>query len=372
MQKRIAIVLHAGIGGGHFSQGQPAIGKVVEQLACDFDVIVYSKLRPDCKAKFPGFKVYSAPDAIGTGWFRWLYLVVSIMLNHIRKPHHLFYSFWGYPAGFIATCLGKVLNKPSIIHLQGGDATRIDSLEYGVFYRTFSKKLSAWAYRKTSLLIALTAFQKHDLRRNGIYRRVEIIPYGPDLKIFRLNENKFSGDIVRFIHIGNHTPVKDQKTLLDAFNRIVRKIEKCRLKFVGYDAFEGELKNYAIQLGIDQYVEFVGPVPYNQIPHLLFDADIMLHTSIYEGQATVISEAAACGVLLAGTRVGLLADLGDDFGLIVNVGDADNLAEKVLGALVEKGRVKEYVRRARKWVEKHDHKWTVETIKTHLTYLMKA
>lgn len=372
MQKRIAIVLHAGIGGGHFSQGQPAICKVVEQLACDFDVIVYSKIRPDYGAKFPGFKIYSAPDAIGPGWFRWLYLIVSIMLNHIRKPHQLFYSFWGYPAGFIATCLGKILNKPSIIHLQGGDATRIDSLEYGAFYRTFSKKLSAWAYRKTSLLIALTTFQKHDLCRNGINRRVEIIPYGPDLKMFRFNENKFNGEIVKLIHIGNHTPVKDQKTLLNAFSRIVREIDKCRLKFVGYDAFEGELKNYAIQLNIDRYVEFVGPVRYNQIPHFLFDADIMLHTSIYEGQATVISEAAACGVLLAGTRVGLLADLGDDFGLIVNVGDADNLAERVLNVLGEKRKSKEYVKRARTWVEEHDHEWTVETIKTHISHLIKG
>ena len=61
MQKGIAIILHAGIGGGFFSQGQPVIGKFVEQLALEYDVTVYSQLPPNVEFTGSNFYIYSAP-----------------------------------------------------------------------------------------------------------------------------------------------------------------------------------------------------------------------------------------------------------------------------------------------------------------------
>jgi glycosyltransferase involved in cell wall biosynthesis len=49
-------------------------------------------------------------------------------------------------------------------------------------------------------------------------------------------------------------------------------------------------------------------------------------------------EAFASGVLVAGTRVGLLADAGDE-SITVDPGDAEGLAEKILQLIREPARV---------------------------------
>jgi glycosyltransferase involved in cell wall biosynthesis len=242
---------------------------------------------------------------------------------------------------------------------------------YGAFYGSLSRKLSTWAYERASLLIALTGFQRNSLERHGIKRSMEVIPYGPDLNMFDFHKIELPRNIVRFIHIGNHSPLKDQKMLLDAFNLISERIN-CSLTIIGHDALNSELRNYTRTLGIDNLIEFIGPSPYHEIPGYLSNADVLLHTSLYEAQATVISEAAACGVLLAGTRVGLLHDLGDDFGLVVDVGDAEGLAEKVLGTVADKNLIETYTEKARAWVEKHDERFTTRTIKEHLHHLLKS
>ena len=369
MKKRIAIWIHGGIGGGNFSQGQPVIGKLVAGLAMNYEVIVYSQLLPNKEFIAQGFTIHSASENTKLPWFRWLYLLLIFFNNHFKKPHQLIYSFWGYPAGLFAVALGRLFRKPSVIHLQGGDSVCMPEFRYGVFYGFMSRKLSFWSYTHSSLLIALTQFQKKNLESFGIKRRIEIIPYGPDLSMFNFHRNKFQNDRYRFIHIGNHNPLKDQATLLNAFRIISDNLKNCNLRIVGYDALNGELKKFSVQLGIDDSVEFIDQAPYEEIPGYLYNADVILHTSLFEGQATVISEAAAAGVLLAGTRVGLLSDLGDRYGLIVNVGDAQTLAEKVLNALKDLNVVFAYIRNAREWVEEHDHQWTIDRITSHIQKL---
>jgi glycosyltransferase involved in cell wall biosynthesis len=371
LKRRIAIWIHGGVGGGNFSQGQPVLNKIIESLKMDFEIIIYSQLGPNPEFIAHGFILNTAPRIVKSMWLRWLYLAVLFAYRHIKNPHQLIYAFWGYPAGIIAVFLGKLFKKPSIIHLQGGDSVSIPELRYGTFYSPFSKKLSCWAYNKATLVIALTQFQKINLKKHGIKRQVEIIPYGPDLTMFKFNGDKFQKGITRFIHIGNHTLIKDQMTLLKTFRIISNNIKNSRLTVIGHDALNGTLKKNAIQFGIENVVEFLGPVPYSEIPHYLDEADVILHTSLYEGQATVISEAAACGVLLAGTRVGLLSDLGDNYGLIADVGDADSLAEKVLKVLEDKNLVIAYIARSRKWAEKYDHQWTTNSIKFLINSLIR-
>lgn len=370
MKKRIAIIMHAGIGGGFFSQGQPVIVKLVEHLALEFDITVYSQLPPNADVKFKGYRLYSPPVMIKPVWLRWMVLITLINAHQLKQPYKLFYSFWGYPSGFFAALLGNLWNKPSVIHLQGGDATSIPMFRYGAFYGSVSRRLSTWAYEKASLLIALTKFQRINLEKHGIKRSVDVVPYGPDLNLFAFHKTEFPQETVRFIHIGNHSPLKDQKMLLDAFS-LIRKRVKCSLTIIGHDALNGKLKIYARSRNIEESIKFVEASPYNEIPAYLSNADVLLHTSLYEAQATVISEAAACGVLLAGTRVGLLHDLGDEFGLVVDVGDAEGLAEKILSTSTNKNLIEAYTAKARAWVEQHDEQYTIRTIKEHLHHLVK-
>ena len=113
-------------------------------------------------------------------------------------------------------------------------------------------------------------------------------------------------------------------------------------------------------------MDFYGPVVYSAMPEHYAWADMMLHTSLYEGQGIVIAEAAMCGVLIAGTSVGLISDLGDSGTVAVPPGDFRLLADKVLESLNNPAVGEEKRRIAFAWAKEHDFLWMVDQYKTLL------
>jgi glycosyltransferase involved in cell wall biosynthesis len=103
-------------------------------------------------------------------------------------------------------------------------------------------------------------------------------------------------------------------------------------------------------------------LPHVEMPAQYGSADIIFHTSLSEGQCMALTEAAASGVLLAGTRVGLLYDLGDGYGITVEPGDYKNLAEKTISILNKPEELKTKIELARRWSEDHDLRWTVSQL----------
>jgi len=116
-------------------------------------------------------------------------------------------------------------------------------------------------------------------------------------------------------------------------------------------------------------VEFVGAVSHQQMADHYQWADVMLHTSWYEGQAIVIAEAAMSGVLIAGTAVGLVSDLGDSSAIQVPTGDFQLLAEKTLHILDDEVRASHMREMARAWAITHDFFWTVSQYKEIINQL---
>ena len=47
------------------------------------------------------------------------------------------------------------------------------------------------------------------------------------------------------------------------------------------------------EMGISNKVQFIEPVDYNRIHEYYREADVFLHTSVYESQALVVAEAMA-------------------------------------------------------------------------------
>ncbi len=188
-----------------------------------------------------------------------------------------------------------------------------------------------------------------------------IVPYGPDLKLFDFRPGRFDKPLLRFLHVGNQTPVKGQEIMLRTF-ALVRAHMPSQLAIVGDDYYEGQLRSWCTELGIEKDVEFLGPQPHVAMPAFYQNADILLHTPWYEGQGLVFAEAAASGTLIAGTRVGMLSDMGDDCGLVVPAGDASVLADKIIDAVHSKDRLGQMVHSAHDWVRKKDVTYTETTM----------
>lgn len=360
MARRMAIWLHGGIGGGLFSQGQPPIQALVTRLSEHFEIDVYSLLPPGntfhpntYNIVYPKWRI---PRFVG-----WIYLTMKFFVAHRRRNYQLSYAFWGYPAGSLAVVLGKVLGLPAVVHLQGGDAVKIPSLKYGVFYNPVRAAICRYTYEKCGALVALSEYQAQCLKENGVRRSPAIVPFGPDTTKFFFKPRRFDRPVVRFLHVGNQTPIKGQRSMLETFALLARKVPS-RLVIIGGDYYDGKLKEWCHSLNIENRVEFLGPQPHDAMPAFYHNADILLHTPKFEGQGLVFAEAAACGTLIAGTAVGMLSDMGGNCGLIVSPDEWKNLADKILDILPERERRDDIRQNAWHWVREKDVNYTVDEI----------
>lgn len=348
MKKRLTVFMHGGIGGGFFSQGQPNIASLVTALANDYLVTIFSQHPANDDFRPSSFKFITAPPFLKTGSLRWLWLVTCFFFSHLKNKTDVIYSFWAYPAGFWATLMGRFLSVPCVVHLQGGEVVGLPEISYGALLRPFSKRSVGWALRNATQLITLTNFQK-EFALKIHHRDYRVIPFGVHQTQFEYSK-KEKHQPVRCLHVGSLIPVKDQITLLRCFQLICQR-QPAELQIVGEGYLEGELKNKCKDLGIEQWVRFSGFHKHSEMQEFYKWADILLHTSLYEGQCLAVTEAAASGVLIAGTNVGLISDLGEECCIIAKIGDYENLAQKInlLGDSPTEWFSK--IENARKWTE---------------------
>jgi glycosyltransferase involved in cell wall biosynthesis len=162
---------------------------------------------------------------------------------------------------------------------------------------------------------------------------------------------------VQFLAVGYLHPVKDYGTMLRAFQRISEHCD-AQLTIAGKDYQEEEIQKLAADLGLSSRVVFEGHVPYERIPACYRDAHILLHTARYESYGMAVAEAMACGRLVCGTRVGLMADLSDTCCLTVPVGDHAALAEIVVNLIRDPERQASLRSNALEWSKAHPLTWT--------------
>ena len=365
-RKRIAILIHGGVGTGHFSQGYPPLEKLLMGLSGDFDLVVYSQ--SPANKNFSGkFIIRSARGSIKSSLLRWLTVMKYFLADNRKKKFDLIFSFWGYPAGFLGTCLSKIVGIPSVVYILGNDAAGIRSINFGVFHKRIPRILTLWTYRNATILFAISEYQAKQLAHYGVIKPIVVIPWGVEPGLYPFGHKK-QGAVLRCIHVGHLTPVKDQTTLLKAFLLISKRLP-VELRILGVDCMNGAIQKLSKELGLEKKVSFLDMIPYHQMPDQYSWADVMLHTSLSEGQGMALTEAAACGVLLAGTKVGLLHDLGENCAIAVDVGDFENLAAKVVDAREAPDTWYNKVKNAKEWSDTHDFSWTITEIKSHIDRL---
>jgi glycosyltransferase involved in cell wall biosynthesis len=271
------------------------------------------------------------------------------------------HGFWAFPSGFLAVLIGKIFYIKSIITLQGGDAISLPEIKYGQLQRWLPRTLILWAIQHADELISPTRYMIDNLRTYGLTRsEVRYIPLGIDLSLFTFREKKIE-PTVRFLHIGNFNRVKDQVTLLKAFQIISKNISS-QLTILGEGELEQEIKSLACELELNEKIVFHPTVPYESLPMLYHRSDILLHTSLSEGHPIVVEEAMGCGVLVCGTKVGLLYD-HPACCVAVPVKDFEMLGYEVLKLLRDEQRIKLMRQEAYSWASSHPIAWSVQKLK---------
>jgi glycosyltransferase involved in cell wall biosynthesis len=362
MRKKVAIFLHGGISGGFRSQGFPGIVLLTEKLSTSLDVTVFSLAFSETN-RGNGYTIYSPPKWLRVALLRWLWLTSVFLSAHIRARYDCIFSYWGYPMGMLATALGKVINRPSLIYLLGAETANVPEIKYGYLRTPLSRALVLWTCRQVSTLILLNVIQLKALKRYGLNRDVAIVPFGVNRKLFYAAEKPRELPL-KMVHVANLTAVKDQHTLIRTFELIRSKIP-ATLRIVGPDYLNGDIQKFVEEKGLSNEVEFTGPVLHSEIRSHYQWADLCILTSLSEGQNTSLTEAMMCGILPVSTRVGMMDDdFGSTIGIVATRGDYRSLANQIVELYQNSPEWERRRLKAHDWATTYDLEWTAHQLNT--------
>jgi glycosyltransferase involved in cell wall biosynthesis len=127
--------------------------------------------------------------------------------------------------------------------------------------------------------------------------------------------------------VGRLTAVKNQKTLIISYAKLVEKVPDSILLIVGKGPLESELKNIVSRCGISDKVFFLGFRI--DIPEVLNALDVFIIPSLREGLCLSLLEAMASGLPVIASRVGGVPEVFGTvkLGHLIEPLDIDGLAQ---------------------------------------------
>jgi glycosyltransferase involved in cell wall biosynthesis len=278
------------------------------------------------------------------------------MVDHLRHRYHIIHALSPAPAGRIAVWLGGLLNIPVVVHLHSGEAVAYPEFQYGDLLEPKLKEIARRVCNRADSITVLSNFQKEIAMKNlALSKEPIVIPRGLDIREFPFKKES-DKNVLRLLYIGYPERVKDPEGAVQVFQMISQRVT-ASLTIVG-DRLNAE---YFSALLTDEYrngITFMGPLPFEELKKIYSSVDLLLVTSRYESQSAVALEAMACGVLVCGTHVGILADLSGKACTTVAPGDYTSMTEEILNLWGDVSRKKTLREAARHWVEEHDVNWT--------------
>ena len=187
------------------------------------------------------------------------------------------------------------------------------------------RKTAATALKSANRLLSVSSTLANDLERILKIPATEFTTI-PNM----IDPNKFpftpppENETFTFGYMANLVADKGHTTLLQAF----KEVPSAKLLLAGGGPLRKQLEELTITLGIEDKVEFVGPIAREKACGFFQEIDAFVHPSRYETFGIVLVEALSTGRPVIATRCGGPNDIvRSEDGTLVDVDDATGLAE---------------------------------------------
>ncbi|GLI56684.1 LPS N-acetylglucosaminyltransferase [Propionigenium maris DSM 9537] len=250
--------------------------------------------------------------------FYWTYRNIFLnlfALMEIEIPEaEIYHSVATGYAGFIASVagyrgMGKVILTEHGIYPREREEEILNApwieKDFKEIWVEFFYYLSRVAYYYSHNVISLFDYNKRfQIEFGALPEKCEVIPNGVDIRRFERikREERVGFNVGAVLRV---VPIKDVKMMLKAIKVAKRKVHNARFYLIGPT---DENKDYYREcmllvrgLGMEDYVEFTGEADVDNYYSFL---DLLLLTSISEGQPLCILEGLAAGIPVIATDVG--------------------------------------------------------------------
>ncbi|RJU11569.1 hexosyltransferase [Xanthomonas campestris] len=260
--------------------------------------------------------------------------IAAIREEHRRAPFDVVQALFSGYCSLIAVVAAKLLRRPSVVHIAGGELVALHGIGYGGRRRWRGRLREAVILRLADRVTAASLPIIASLHALGV--AAQRVPLGVDLRAWPPAPPRArSGGVARLLHVASLNPVKDQTTLLRALAALKRAGVAFVVDIVGVDTLDGRIHALAEQLDLGAQVRFVGFKTQRELRPIMQSADLLLMSSLHEAGPMVLLEAALVGVPTVGTAVGHLAEWAPSAALAVPPGDWAGLAEAIRQVLAD-------------------------------------
>ena len=234
----------------------------------------------------------------------------------------------------ISSIIAKKLLKKKLIFFIA-ESRKTHTSFRGRFFRTFLKKV----LESSDHLItpSMNIIEEIESYLTKIDRsKVIIARENVDIKKFYPENESLKGNVI--LTVSRIEPVKAIEIIINSMSNIAKEIPDVKLKIVGLisnQKYFNSLKNLISELNCEKLIEFVGPIPHDQLPKLYNNSKIFVLTSLTEAASNVTMEAMSCGKPVIVTKVGGMPNLIRDNvnGFLVEPNNPQLVAKKIIELL---------------------------------------
>lgn len=320
--------------------------KAMKELPADNCYDVMTIYDPDLAClKSPCFSVRSFPAIFHQlplkfswlCWYIWQYTGLNRQLGLIKPDVYLSFDF-NLPSYNKCT---KACMVYDLTPLLLEDA-------YPEHFRVRFRLQVADAVKNADRIITISQSAKKDIMAyfNAEPGRIEVIYPGFDNHIYKAEKNIKADKMVLerngivhpyILFLGAFEPKKNIPRLIEAFEKVKKNGSvPHRLVLGGKRSWhDKEVFDKIAGSPFRNEIDYIGYVPYPDLPALMRNADLFVFPSLNEGFGMPVLEAMACGTPVITSRISSLPEVAGDAGILVDPYDTDDMAEAMYRIVVD-------------------------------------
>jgi glycosyltransferase involved in cell wall biosynthesis len=340
----------------------PVLLALIKRLASHHEVVVVS-LDPNTNPseyELLGARVVNLGLIRARTRLSWAAVTLGKLMSALRGAgggFDLLHAFWVFPQGTLAVAAGALLRVRVVVSIGGGELVWLPTIRYGGMRTLRSRLTMSATLRSASAVSAPSMYVVRSATR--IRRDIQWVPTGVDTTIFRGSIKRTCGAPWRLVHVAGLNEVKNQETLLRAVRQVADVCPHIVLDCIGVDTLNGRVQALARNLGIADLVRFHGVRSVDEIVPFYHQAHLFVQSSFHESMGAAVLEAAASGVAIVGTDVGIVAEMAPRAAVAVPVSDASALAKGIVELLENSRRRESLARAAQDFARTYNADWTV-------------
>jgi len=282
-------------------------------------------------------------------------------------------SHFAYPDGYAATWLGRWFKVPVTITLRGTEVPQSKAGRAGHILTALN--------RASRVFSVAESLRRHVAELGADASNVVVVGNGVDTQKFTAIDRMAARSQLGIkpadkvlVSVGGLVERKGFHRVIPLLPELRKEFPELKFLIVGGASAEGDwtlrLQDLARAQGVDDIVQFLGPMPSERLTVPLSAADVFVLATSNEGWANVFLEAMACGLPVITTDVGGNREVVSSsvVGNVVPFGDAQALKNALSTALAKSWDRAAIVRYA------HDNEWEgrVDTLVHEFSVLVQG